>query len=137
MASNKNAPGFRPNRPMDERDILNLPKPEGLVPEVRERDTIQSANSSMELESIGMRHEGMDGKKYIGSYAVHLYSTPKNFLGTQENVWLIQSTDLTQVPEQNLLMTIRELGRALMKRFGHKPPASTLDKLTAETETRQ
>lgn len=131
--SNKNDMSFRPKRPMDERDILNLPKPEGLEPLVRERETIKSENSSMELESIGMRHEGLDGKKYIGSYAVHLYTTPKNFLGTQENIWLIQSTDLTQVPEQNLLLTIRELGRTLMQRFGHKPPASTLDKLTRES----
>ena len=131
--SNKNDTSFRPKRPMDERDILNLPKPEGLVPEVRERETISSEGSSGALEAIGKAHEGMDGKKYIGSYAVHLYTTPKSMLGTIENVWLIQSTDLTRVPEQNLLLTIRELGRALMKRFGHKPPASTLDVKTRES----
>lgn len=118
--------------PRDERSQLNLPKPPP-APEVRERDTLRSEGSSGALEAIGKRHEGMDGKRYLGSFAVHIYEVDK-ISASKEYVYAFHSTDLSKIPENIAAMSLPELGKAVMVRYGRKIPAKTTDKYTKTSE---
>lgn len=127
---------FRPARPRDERDELNLKRPDAPAPQVHERRTIRADESSMQLERIGLAHEGSDGKRYLGSVAMHIYEIPR-LMGMKEHVFNFHSTDITQIPETIMAQGLPELGRALMRRYGREAPRSTLDKYTAESDEKR
>lgn len=116
---------------------LHLPKV-APKPVVHERETIRSEGSSGELEQIGRRYEGLDGKRYVGSVAMHFYEVRRQggiaSVPSLEYVYLIQSTDLTQIPETVMVAGLPEMGRALMLRYGRKPPSKTTDANIRETE---
>jgi hypothetical protein len=115
----------------DERDLLNLPAvPQ--QPVIHERETIRSEGSSGRLEAIGRSMQGLDGKKYLGSVAVHVFEIDKGL--TREHVFAYQSTDLRKIPETVMVQALPEMGVAIMKRYGRTPPAKTTDKNIRETE---
>lgn len=118
-------------RPRDERDLLNLPKP-ALDPRIEERTTINAQGSSGELERIGRAWEGMDGKKYLGSVAIHFYKSAS--ILNPEVITAAHSTDLRFIGEHAMAIGLAEAGRAIMKRYGRTPPRKTTDKDTIETE---
>lgn len=122
-----------PIRPKDERDLLNLPKPEFEPPKVLERETLRADQSSMQLERVGLSLEGSDGKVYVGSCAIHFYRATR-LLGPPEYIFAVHTTDITQIPEQACVHGIAELGRALLKRYGGRAPKRNDDYTVRETE---
>jgi hypothetical protein len=69
------------------------------------------------LSSVGERLK-RDGMTYLGSFASHIYKHPIS----GEFFFLSQSTDLRSIPEIIANEAIKEQGRALMIKYGHKPP---------------
>lgn len=113
-------------RPRDERDLLNLPKPDTTPPVVHERTVIRAEGSSGQLEAIGKAFEGMDGKKYLGSAALHIYIV-RGLLGNQY-IFTVHSVGVASIPEVAMVEGTKELAGHLLERYGHKRPAKTTDK---------
>jgi hypothetical protein len=113
---------------------LALPEVERPPVEVTARETRNAPQATSALEAVGRAHEGLDGKRYLTSFAVHVYALPPKIGGAQEFVCLSQSAELAQLPEAIALHALKELGRALMKRYGRKPPRKLND--VAEGEAR-
>lgn len=111
---------------------LILPEVEKPPVEVTARETLRARTSSDQLEAIGRSHEGLDGKRYLASFAVHTYEVKTLDTAKQEFVCLSHTTELVKLPEAIALHAVKELGRALMKRYGRKPPRKLND--VAETE---
>lgn len=119
-------------RPRDERDLLNLPKPNRTPPVVHERTVIRAEGSSGQLEAIGRTFEGLDGKKYLGSAAIHVYIV-RGLLGNQY-IFTVHSVGVADIPETAMVEGVSELGGHLMERYGHKRPAKTTDKNIRNSE---
>lgn len=101
---------------------LDMKKPAQSGIEVKERETFYSDGALSELVKLGQRLEGADGKRYLGSVAIHIYGIGLGTGDLREYVTVSHITELTQIPEHVALEASKELGRALMKRYGHKPP---------------
>lgn len=117
------------SKPADHRDLI-LPEAPKQGIQVEERETRASPHAQSDLASIGRMHEGLDGKRYLASFAVHIYNVP-NLVQTQA-VTLVQSSDLSTLPESIAVFGIQELGRAVMKRYGRKPPRKRNETADAE-----
>lgn len=124
-------------KPMS-HEPLDLPKPKTPTARTESRDTFFLADgSSKALERVGQMLEGDDGKAYVGSFAVHVYATGGALaatLGPPEYVTAAHVTDLTRIPESIARHAMVELSRAVMVRYGRKPPARR-DDITETSRT--
>lgn len=110
------------------------PMPDQAV--VEEREILRSEGIGSALEAMGRQLEGSDGKRYCASFAVHIYKVER--LGVKrEHIFAVHSTDLRQLSEQGALEGIKELARAIMQRFGRKPPSKTTDGKVHTTESKR
>jgi hypothetical protein len=73
------------------------------------------------LEAIGKRLTSLQGEKYLGSFAAHLYEVPG--IISAQYVIKVQSTDLQDIPEHASHVALSELAQDVMRRYGKKPPA--------------
>lgn len=106
-------------------------QPPKLTGQAEERQTVNAPDSISALEVIGRRFEGLDGKKYLGSFAVHVFDVP-SVIDRRTFVFYSQSTDVRQVPENVALEAIKEMSRSIMIRYGRKPPRKTTDSQTEQ-----
>lgn len=114
---------------------LVLPEVARSPVEVTARETRHAKNEISSLERVGREHEGLDGKVYVASLAVHIYALPNAANGKSEFICLSQSSELLKLPEAIALHAVKELGRAIMTRYGRKPPRKLNDVAEAETQS--
>jgi hypothetical protein len=96
---------------------LNLPKPKPEPTKGRER--IQGAVAEAKLLAAVGERIAPDCLKYLGSFAVHVYQHPLN---PMEFVTLTQTANFGAVSDEVAQHALKELVRATMIRYGHKPP---------------
>jgi|SRR3990172_10335481 len=110
---------------------MELPKVSNQT-DIIERETKCDPEAISELAFLGKRHEGLDGKKYLTSFAVHVYVSER--ITHTEFIFFTQTADLRQLPENIAQEAVKELTRALMKRYGRKPARKTTDGKVRESE---